>query len=257
MSEQQSLIEIKNGDEVAAEPLEGNFKYLEGQINKKHQDAMTLITAIQQDKISSNQAAKIGNDKTPEDAQNIFYYKSDFKRTTTFSNNVSFNKTNPQDEKDDTITTFNTKVILNNELNTKNKVTFDGEVKLTDEMYSSLCTKMMPNLASSKNDRMPKTVYAENQNGYLFVQDGYSKGVYWSLFVAIKDEKPTEGKEVTWYKYNFDNLNASSENRVLCVPIANKFQYKILRVDANGDELTDEFPTGHFKQLYFIPCIGG
>lgn len=246
-----SLRDILPGAEVDAHVLDANFKELSRLITEETLNRKTAINNLEGTKANNIDVAKIS------ERSNTFNVDNVFNKITTFNDNVLFNNTKETDEEEDITTTFETKVVFNNKINAKNKVIFEKEIELTDEMYSVLCTKMMPNLASNKNDRMPKTVYAENQNGYLFVQDGYSSGVYWSLFIAIKDEKPTEGKEVTWYKYNFDNLNSSSENRVLCIPIANKFQYKILRVDKNGDEVETEFPTNHFKQLYFIPCIGG
>ena len=243
-----SLHDILPGAEVDAVALDENFKELNTLIADEISNRKIAINGLEGTKANSVEVAKT-------ERSNNFNSDNTFNKTTIFNDNVVFNNTKDNEEEEDIITTFNTKVVLNNELNAKNKVVFDGEIKLTDEMYSSLCTKMMPNWIY-KYDRLPNTEYTESQNGYLFICSKYQRNINYCISFA-ENKEIESGTNLSWFDYKLDITNEGGEGHTILLPISKQHKYKIQPLNTKGEVTTAEFAEGFFQQLCFIPCIGG
>jgi hypothetical protein len=244
-----SLYDILPGAEVDAHVLDANFKELNRLVTEETLNRKTAINNLEGTKANNIDVAKIS------ERSNMFNVDNVFNKNTTFNDNVLFNNTKETDEAEDVTTTFETKVVFNNEINAKNKVVFEKEIKLTDEMYSSLCTKMMPNWIY-KQDRLPNTEYTESQNGYLFICSKYQKNINYCISFA-ENKEIESGTILSWFDYKLDITNEGGEGHTILLPISKQHKYKIQPLNTKGEVTTAEFAEGFFQQLCFIPCIGG
>ena len=244
-----SLIDLKPGDEVDALVLDNNFKELNNLIAQESEKTQNNINSLTNGKANINAVPKL-----TQDGNNVFNSTNTFNGITTFMNNVVF-KSPQQGEGEDTTSTFGTRVTFNKKVTVNGETVFKSNVTLTDELYADLCTKNMPDWLN-RADRNPDVEYTETKNGYLYIYDTHVSGVYYCISFA-QNKELEEGVEAVWVDYLVDTINNSAQSNVVIIPIPKTYKYKLRRVDSKGVVTNTELPKTAFKQLFFIPCIGG